>query len=78
MGYIEDVQSLLEKKSNTTYVELLELLISLEREHSARKVKIALGVRSDIEELCHDMEIVWKIGEIASRVRLTIEKKLNE
>lgn len=77
MGYIEDVRALL-KKSDTTYLELLDLLIGLEREHAGRTVKIKLGVRSDIEELSQDMETIWKIGKIANRLRRKIEKKLSE
>jgi len=80
MGYIEDVQALLaqSEQSEVTYLELLDLLINLEREHAGRRVKIKLGVKHDIEELCDDMKTVWKIGEIAARLRLKIEKKLNE
>ena len=66
------------KQSRYYYPDLLDLLISLEREHAGRTAKIKLGVRSDIEELSSDMKTVWKIGKIAARLRIKIEKKLKE
>jgi len=70
MSYIEDIRSLL-KKPNTTYQDLLETLISLEREHAIIKLKIQLGFSEDIRT-------VWKIAKLADRIKLKIEKKLNE
>jgi len=70
MGYIEDVQSLLEK-SDVTYSDLLDTLLGLEREHAVIKLKIKMGFSEDIKTL-------WKIGKIADRIKLKLEKKLNE
>ncbi len=77
MGYIEDIQSLLETKE-VDYIKFLDTLISLEREHATRIAKIKMGVKFDLEELSTDMETVWKISAIANRLRKKIEKKLNE
>jgi len=70
MGYIEDVQLLL-KNPNTTYPDLLDTLLSLEREHAIIKLKIQMGFSEDIKSL-------WKIAKIADRIRQKIDKKLNE
>jgi hypothetical protein len=70
MGYIEDVQFLL-KKRNTSYSDLLDTLLSLEREHAIIKLKIQMGFSEDIRSL-------WKIAKIADRIKLKIEKKLSE
>jgi len=70
MSYIEDVQSLL-KNPDITYSDLLETLLSLEREHAIIKLKIQLGFSEDIKT-------VWKIAKLADRIKLKIEKKLSE
>jgi hypothetical protein len=70
MSYIEDVRSLLENP-NTTYPDLLETLLSLEREHAVIKIKIKMGFSEDIKSL-------WQIAKIADRIKLKLEKKLNE
>jgi hypothetical protein len=79
-NYVRDVQDLLTKAQDASvgYVDLLDLLIKLERQHSKLITKIQLGVREDMSSLTESMETVWKIGEIASRLRLTVEKKLKE
>jgi hypothetical protein len=70
MSYIEDVQCLV-KKSSTTYLDLLEILLGLEREHHELKFKIKMGLSNDIKTL-------WKIAKLADRIKVKIEKKLNE
>jgi hypothetical protein len=77
MGYIEDVQTLLDAEE-VSYKDFLDTLISLEREHATRIAKIKMGVSYSIEELSTDMTVVWKIGELANRLRIKIEKKLEE
>jgi hypothetical protein len=75
--YIQDIKSLLEKEE-VTYVEFLDELIKLERMHAVMILKIKMGLRNDIKGLTAEMETIWKIGEIANRIRVKIKKKLNE
>ena len=70
MGYIEDVRGLL-KKEDVTYLDLLDTLLGLEREHAILKLKIQMGFSEDIRAL-------WKITKLYDRIKIKIEKKLNE
>jgi len=79
MDSLEDVRDLLKKSKSTSvdYLELLDLLIKLEKQHTRLLTKIQLGVREDMSTLTEHMEKSWKIAEIATRLRVTVEKKLN-
>ena len=72
MSSIEDLKDML-KKEEVSYPDLLDILIKLERVHATTRLKIQMGLAFSPE-----MEIVWKISEVADRIRLKIEKKLNE
>jgi hypothetical protein len=71
MGYIEDVRSLLKKQDDVTYSDLLDTLLGLEREHAILKLKIQMGLSKDIKTL-------WKITALYDRIKIKVEKKLNE
>jgi hypothetical protein len=77
MSYIEDVRALLRKKS-TTYPDLLNTLISLQREHAVRITKLNMGLRNDIEELTEEVKTLQQILKISNRLQQKLEKKLNE
>jgi hypothetical protein len=76
----EEVQDLLDKAKtgSVNYVDLLDLLLKLEKQHTKLITKIQLGVRENMASLKEHMETSWKIAEIANRLRVKIEKKLNE
>jgi hypothetical protein len=80
MNPFQEVRDLLDKAKSVgvDYVDLLDLLIKLEKQDTRLRTKIQLGVRENMSSLTENMETAWKIAEIASRLRLKIEKKLNE
>jgi hypothetical protein len=80
MDHLQDVKDLLTKArdGSVDYIDLLDLLIKLEKEHSTLITKIQLGVREDMSTLTQSMEIAWKIAAIATRLRVKVEKKLKE
>ena len=55
--------------SNASYIDLLESLCDLEREYGHIKNGIILGAREDVESL-------WRIAEIADKIKLKIQTKL--
>jgi len=59
------------KNSEVKYVDLLDSLCDLEREYGHIKNAIILGAREDVESL-------WRIAQVADKIKLKIAKKLEE
>lgn len=58
MDSLQDVRDLLEKAKvgSVDYVDLLDLLLKLEKQHTRLITKIQLGVREDMKGLTENME----------------------
>jgi hypothetical protein len=70
-----EVKDLLNNRDNTSYPDLLDLLIKIERIHATTLLKISMGVGGEFQK---EMKGSFVAARIANRIRTKLEKKLNE
>lgn len=76
MSAIDDLRDLLKQKE-ITYSDLLNILILLEKGHTTISTKISVGL-SVSGWPQKDMRTALAMGRLAHRIKVKIEKKLNE
>ena len=74
MNSIDDLRELLKQKE-VTYPDLLNILILLEREHATIYLKVQAGIIGEPEK---NLRTAWAMARLADRIRIKVEKKLNE